>query len=50
MYENCQFDTKDKFEIKGHLALMHSFEELALWGFRKDLLLKMYRAYINDKS
>jgi hypothetical protein len=39
---DCDFDTQDKLEIIGHLALMYSFEELKSWGFRKDILLQIY--------
>lgn len=34
----CNFESKDQGEVKGHLVNNHSYEELKKWGYRKDML------------
>jgi hypothetical protein len=48
--EDCGFQTSDYFEILGHFALGHTFEELKHWGFRKDLLMYMYGAHLDTRK
>ena len=42
----CDFTADRMDSLLAHMAVMHEYEELKAWGYRKDFLLKIYRDFL----
>ena len=42
----CDFTADRMDSLLAHMAVMHEYEELKEWGYRKDFLLKIYRDFL----
>lgn len=50
MGTSCSYKTTSLAEIVGHLALMHDYDDLAKWGYRKDYMVAIYCDYLENRK